>query len=39
MVDYSLIDKIKGLKELFKIVPEDYKNVIHEYFWCNRISK
>ena len=24
MVDFSLIDKIKGLKELFKIVPDDY---------------
>ena len=24
MVDYSLIDKIKGLEKLFKIVPEDY---------------
>lgn len=24
MVDQSLINKIKGLKDLFKIVPEDY---------------
>jgi hypothetical protein len=24
MIDDSLIDKIKGLKELFEIVPEDY---------------
>lgn len=24
MVDFSLVDKIKGLKELFKIVPDDY---------------
>ena len=24
MIDQSLIDKIKGLKELFEIVPEDY---------------